>query len=542
MTYTVDQLYSNCDELTNAKDKISEHPDKFQIIIDAAKNGQDPSVKKLASQLIGRFFKHFPSLHFQAFEAVFDLCEDDDVNIRKQSIRDLPNLCKDNKENTLRIADILAQLLQSDDPQEQNITANSLIAVITSDAPSAIKGIFQQMEIGDELVKERCFKFLSTKFKILGKEIITKEAEDVIIEYCKKFLESATGEEFKIIMQLLNNTHLPKTLMGQREIVKLIQKHADLDQPFDLHESNNYSLHMITLAVNAALPYLSSSVDSNAFMRYMCEQVLPHLEEMESLENGESVQVAILRQLAELATYTTNYEKVDESIESLFKKLLIYMPAPPTNGDLDTFPKQEFSFVECLLYAFHKLARFSPQFLTNDEERLKDFKLRLQYFARGLQGCIKKLNEKLSSDESLKKEKQPNELLQMTSNINTLIKDIFRSPPIYKANITLSWKDADATSNKTVVKTAPETNGTSVNRQKRHTPITFDSDSSPNKISRGNGKPTSSEQQKIYTPPSGKYSTKVSGYDGNRRPGRGSRPNVRGGKPSYRGSSRNWRF
>lgn len=128
------------------------------------------------------------------------------------------------------------------------------------------------------------------------------------------------------------------------------------------------------------------------------------------------------------------------------------------------------------------------------------------------QGCIKKLNEKLSSDESLKKEKQPNELLQMTSNINTLIKDIFRSPPIYKANITLSWKDTDTTSNKTVVKTTPETNGTSVNRQKRHTPITFDSDTSPNKISRGNGKPTSSEQQKIYTPPSGKYSTKVSGY------------------------------
>lgn len=58
-----------------------QHPDKFQIIIDAAKNGQDPSVKKLASQLIGRFFKHFPTLHFQAFEAVFDLCEDDDVNV-----------------------------------------------------------------------------------------------------------------------------------------------------------------------------------------------------------------------------------------------------------------------------------------------------------------------------------------------------------------------------------------------------------------------------------------------------------------------------
>lgn len=83
----------------------------------------------------------------------------------------------------------MAQLLQSDDPLEQNITSNSLTAVITSDAPNALKGIFQQMELGDELVKERCFKYLATKFKILGRDIITKEAEDVIIEYCKKFIE-----------------------------------------------------------------------------------------------------------------------------------------------------------------------------------------------------------------------------------------------------------------------------------------------------------------------------------------------------------------
>lgn len=102
MSYTLDNLYANCDELVNAKDKTNEvchvgkkicglivlniilllqHPDKFQFIIDAAKNGKDASVKKLASQLIGRFCKHFPALHFQAFEAVFDLCEDDDVNV-----------------------------------------------------------------------------------------------------------------------------------------------------------------------------------------------------------------------------------------------------------------------------------------------------------------------------------------------------------------------------------------------------------------------------------------------------------------------------
>ena len=38
--------------------------------------------KRLASQFIARFFKYFPGLAPQAINAMFDLCEDDDVNVR----------------------------------------------------------------------------------------------------------------------------------------------------------------------------------------------------------------------------------------------------------------------------------------------------------------------------------------------------------------------------------------------------------------------------------------------------------------------------
>lgn len=37
--------------------------------------------KRLASQFIARFFKHFPTLADQAFEALLDLCEDEDVSV-----------------------------------------------------------------------------------------------------------------------------------------------------------------------------------------------------------------------------------------------------------------------------------------------------------------------------------------------------------------------------------------------------------------------------------------------------------------------------
>lgn len=62
--------------------------------------------------------------------------------------------------------------------------------------------------------------------------------------------------------------------------------------------------------------------------------------------------------------------------------------------------KFNFSFVECLLYSFHALARLNADFLAaGDEatkERLKEFRLRLQYFAKGTQNYIKELRNTLA--------------------------------------------------------------------------------------------------------------------------------------------------
>lgn len=41
--------------------------------------------KRLASQFIARFFKHFPALANQAIEAQLDLCEDEDIAVSVNS-------------------------------------------------------------------------------------------------------------------------------------------------------------------------------------------------------------------------------------------------------------------------------------------------------------------------------------------------------------------------------------------------------------------------------------------------------------------------
>lgn len=120
---------------------------------------------------------------------------DHSFQIRKQAIKDLPTLCKDHKEHTQRIADILAQLLQSEDTTEINVVTSSLLTILKIDPKGALTGMFSQIhqntesEVTNEVVRERCIKFLASKVKQLGREVITKEAEDLIVAECKKLLE-----------------------------------------------------------------------------------------------------------------------------------------------------------------------------------------------------------------------------------------------------------------------------------------------------------------------------------------------------------------
>lgn len=102
----------------------------------------------------------------------------------------LPSICKENKEFIGKIADILAQLLQLNDPQEYNIACTSLLQVLQEDPITVIKCIYKQinlLEMGN--VRAKCIKFLTTKIKTLDKALYTTELEDVIIEETKKTLQ-----------------------------------------------------------------------------------------------------------------------------------------------------------------------------------------------------------------------------------------------------------------------------------------------------------------------------------------------------------------
>lgn len=537
---TIEQLYKDFGVLADAKDKAGEHETAYLSILSAVKGGANE--KRLASQFIARFCKYFPSLAEKALDAQFDLCEDVDINIRKQAIKDLPSLGKSCLEHLPRIADVLTQLLQTEDSGELSLVQISLATLLKADPKGALGGLFSQILQGDDFVRERAIKFLQAKLPLV--ENMDKTTEDFILQESKRVLQDVTGGEFVTFMKILSSLNYMQTMMGRQQLIEIITDQADLDLPFEASDPD--CVDKLIQCARQATPFFSKNVHSVKFAVYMCDQVLPVLSDVVShsteatdteKEGSHDIQLDLLKLFAELSLHAGPLPDPQQKLAKVFDLLLGYMPLPVSEDNVDDAegsdqPKIQFSYVECLMSAFHSLGASYPEFLTDEgnAERLKDFRLRLQYLARGVQVYIKQLRVALQekTGEDLKSEENKIKVvaLKTTNNINTLIKDLFHNPPSYKASITLSWQPA------TSQKSNQYSDNSAGLKRPGITPITFESDgSAPKKSTKVSADRGPKKDRSIYTPPSGKFSEKAGTFQGQEGWGRGrGRGRGRGGR------------
>ena len=182
-------------------------------------------------------------------------------------------------------------------------------------------------------------------------------------------------------------------MIGQQTLMEIVKDQAELGQPLD--SSDLDSVDKLLMCVRHAIPLFSQFVPSTEFVKYLCIQVLPQLSELEAKQNGLALDfMQALAEMTPSVSPTIDSIEVEKCLSRVFAKLLEYMPTPPdieaaegtekvTNGSTEG-PSLQYSHIECLLYTFQQLCRLSPQFLSDAQsERVKDFKLRLQYVARG---------------------------------------------------------------------------------------------------------------------------------------------------------------
>uniref|UniRef100_A0A1B0DIE4 Uncharacterized protein n=1 Tax=Phlebotomus papatasi TaxID=29031 RepID=A0A1B0DIE4_PHLPP len=249
-------------------------------------------------------------------------------------------------------------------------------------------------------------------------------------------------------MTILGSTKLGKTITGHAELVSLAVEQAELGAEIDPVTLEDETIERFIQCATHALPYFSTQIESTPFVKFICDKLLPinTWSVISAAEDQSQAHLRILKVFAEMCSHCGVLDNGPQRIEAIFTVLMEFLPPPPMDDTdvLSTSPSFQFSHVECLLYALHTLGKHGLEFLTfrNDPEKLKDFRARLQYLARGTQGYIKRLQESVKDkkeDANSEEKKIKVTALKTTSNISALIRDLFHSPPSFKTKITLSW-------------------------------------------------------------------------------------------------------
>jgi len=359
------------------------------------------------------------------------------------------------------------------------------------------------------LVRERALKFLFLKLKTEGKDLLNKEGEVHLFEEIKACtFEECSAEEFHLLMKMLGFTSIPKTATGQSMIVEMIAKMVDFEKAFNSEDEE--AVDRTIQCFQTAAQYFSSTVKSTKFCEYLCLSVLPEWDAILSTD-----QAKMLKVLAETCSHTSNLQKPNEAAANVNTVLLEYLPEAPTSdrsSDEEAAAQFEFTKVECLLYAFHTVAQMSS-FPEKNPDLFKELKPRLQHFALGIQGYMRKLREHLAGKTAsqLREEetKLKAEALKSATNINSLIKDLLHTPPSFKTKIGLSWKPV-AQKEAGVKRKSITFDEKSASKDDNHASLAKKKFAkTPIKASGGGG-----GSKGLYAPPQGKYSGGLQTFSG----------------------------
>lgn len=142
-------------------------------------------------------------------------------------------------------------------------------------------------------------------------------------------------------MPYLVSSKLSSTATGQQELLDITTEQLELDQDFDPLDKESNSANRLITCIKYVIPIFSvgfpfcdksavflissfqSKRESTRFVTYICDQVLPHWDLVATLEQGELLQLAILRQLAELSIHCGKLENPLAHVAQIFEKLKV---------------------------------------------------------------------------------------------------------------------------------------------------------------------------------------------------------------------------
>ncbi|KAL7413709.1 apoptosis inhibitory protein 5-domain-containing protein [Mrakia frigida] len=144
---------------------------------------EDADVKKLVGRSIPNGFENFTSLQEEAVDAVYDLCEDVDMDVRIVGYKTFEQISRNVNAWVKRNTDVLIQLLQVETPEELSCIRELLLKHIRISVPPALAVIIDNL----------CSSESDDKKKEILLDILEVEGRTWIKNECME--PTSTGQE-----------------------------------------------------------------------------------------------------------------------------------------------------------------------------------------------------------------------------------------------------------------------------------------------------------------------------------------------------------
>ncbi|CAG8580045.1 uncharacterized protein OCT59_001867 [Rhizophagus irregularis] len=490
----VEQIYKAYEEINNASDNTPEIKRSYEILIAGAHGSSN--CKRLAAQFIPRFFGKFPEYYETALDALFDLCEDTDINVRLTVIKYMPNVVKEFDKFAVRIADALVQLLENETVQEIAAVKKALEQVLRLD-PETIPAIFNQSLKGSPEVRQRTINFLSNDLNRIKMELSQRNSdwESKFSDEVKKALHDANATDYEMFIKML----LSLKMYEKKENLKALSESmvdAIAKENEQLDPSNESSFQKFMLCGKTLIQFFEKGISTTPILAFLVKKMLPQNIYC-NLQAKQ--QKSVLRYLVEFIIRSPNETTLKEAAPLIKDIFVKEVPEPPSDNNEED-PKLDLNKVENIVYAIYTIASKVPAITEGQEmnsrlRHLYTFAMKCQTRVKlGLKDLQKTQNKDQQTIEKIKKAEN---VQTVTQNIFTMTKELMK-PAVARhfTKVVISWRTSPQTT------TSPPTLTSSTTGVKR--PNTEGSTSNPNKKQKSAQTNTTSQasqiRQKITAP------------------------------------------
>ncbi|KAK5808845.1 apoptosis inhibitory 5 [Linnemannia elongata] len=346
----LDAIYNAYNEITDAGENAPQHVEAYSQIIAGAQGTE--GTKRLAAQFIPTFFKYFPNLHSRAIDGVFDLCEDLLPVVRQAAIKSLPSICRDGPQHTIKIADVLCQLLQLDD-EDLVIVQGALQTLLVQSPREVLAVLFTQGIKGVEL-RDKTVDFITNQVVTAFRTglVTDPEIELFFVDEMRKAMGSVSDSELESFAKIIMQTTLYKTgaLENLTGLSHIYVAHITSEVPWNIR--NPDSVKRVLVAGKLSMPLFQRNISADLLLEFFATHILPR-NEFEQLTDKQRAHV--LRLYTDSITTGHPSPAVLKQAGGLLGDLLV-MIVP---AEQDSTTPVEFAQVECLVLALNLFTQVS---------------------------------------------------------------------------------------------------------------------------------------------------------------------------------------